>query len=441
MKKHALILSLSLFCGMAAAQEPPPQTWVDLPLLDVPFNTDSSYFPATFSMRQSMQLSNSYYQNIHRWIAGDPTEDKTNFREFVYLALFDYIGSTTPLSSGWVHEEWHRSVLTRRRIGSFNDMNTFPFGQSVIAVSQVDDQDLVNLKRDHPAEQVRLSAAGMESQIQQNLSLQENLFFKKSRSEDRPLYWLNAVGVIGYMSTCASTESDRTTDDENRDDGADIPRRDFTGLDCNAWVYDLFRPDEPYTARGVHPSGVGIDRYIRFSDLNEKEQNFLKLQARYSLLNLADPFLIGWNEFHTEIKGRPVRWNAKLNHMLTSFGATIDAHLFLDLEGDQYLVTWHNGMTDTRYMPGLSVKQVDLALNEHWFATPALTAWQQPKDQRLEGTSTDILVDASLELAYRSSRWVSYYFGVEAKNKGWVAGNVYLDDNVTGWAGLRATVY
>ena len=441
MKKTALLLSLLLSFGVAGAQEEPPQTWLDLPLLDVPFNTDSSFVPATFSMRQSMQLSNSYYQNIHRWIAGDPTEDKITFREFVSLSLFDYIGSATPLSSGWVHEEWHRSVLTRRRIGSFNDMNTFPFGQSVIAVSQVDDQDLVNLKRDHPAEQVRLSAAGMESQVQQNLSLQENLFFKKSRSEDRPLYWLNTMGVIGYMSTCASTESDRTTEEENRDDGADIPKRDFTGLDCNAWVYDLFRPDEPYTARGVHPSGVGIDRYIRFSDLNDKEQNFLKLQARYSLFNLVDPFLIGWNEFHNEIAGHSLRWNAKLGHMLTSFGATVDASLFLDFKGDQYLITWHNGMTDTRYLPGLSVKQIDWALSERWFATPSLTAWPQPKDQRLESSSSEVLWDASMELAYKSSRWVSYYFGFEAKNKGWVAGNVYLDENVSGWAGLRATVY
>ena len=37
-----------------------------------------------------------------------------------------------------------------------------------------------------------------------------------------------------------------------------IAKRDFVGLDCNAWVYDLFRPNEPYELRGIHPIGNWI---------------------------------------------------------------------------------------------------------------------------------------------------------------------------------------
>ncbi len=37
-----------------------------------------------------------------------------------------------------------------------------------------------------------------------------------------------------------------STHDAVREEGADVKRRDFVGLDFTAWVYDLFRPDEPY---------------------------------------------------------------------------------------------------------------------------------------------------------------------------------------------------
>ena len=34
-----------------------------------------------------------------------------------------------PARNGWLHEEYHRSVMTLFYINSFNDMNTFPIGR------------------------------------------------------------------------------------------------------------------------------------------------------------------------------------------------------------------------------------------------------------------------------------------------------------------------
>lgn len=416
-----------------------PQTWVDLPLVDAPFNF-TKLKPDYFSMRQSTELSLSWYHNMHRLIAGNPDEGVT-FWEYVGLGAFDYILGPIPLANAWVHEEWHRSVMTRHGIGSYDDVNKFPIGDSIINVSHVDDEDLIALKRDHPADQVRLSAAGMEAQVFQNQRIAENHFFKNVKSEDRVLMWLNALNVGGYMLSCASKDADQTTDDELREEGADVESRDFTGLDCTAWVYDLFRPDEPYTNRGTHPSGVGIKRYIKYSDLNDKEKNFLKRQAGLSYVNFMDPFMFGFDSFKTDFNGKTIRWNAKVNHFMTSFGATVDLNLFAEVEGDKYLLTLHNGMTDTRYLPGITVKTFDRPISENWFITAAATVWQQPKDQRIEETKQQTVVDGSVELAYQYSQRFTYYLGVEAKNDGWIAGNVYTDDNVTGWVGTRISVF
>lgn len=441
MKYSLILLLLSATCGSVRAQAPDqPHVRVDLPVLEMPFNGLSD-FPSYFSMRQSLALSTGFYQGFHRAIGGDASEPQVR-RNIWWVAGFDFLSFYVPLGNAWLHEEWHRSVMTRRGIGSFNDVNTFPFGRSLIAVSHVDDRDLVRLKRDHPAEQVRLSSAGMESQIEQNLLVEKSHFFHDARSFDQILLWMNAINVSSYLATCSSPQADESTDQQNEHDGADLPRRDFTGLDCTAWVYDLFRPDEPYADRGAHPSGVGLDRYIRYSDLSDKEKDFLALQRNLSFLNFADPFLYGFRGFDGRINGHAVRWNLKLAHFLTSFGATVDAVLFLRTASRRYLLTWHNGMTDTRYFPGLSVENIGFPLPwDRLSATTKVTVWRQPRGQRIEETAAETVVSGSAQVFYELSPHLSTYLGLEAKTPGWIAGNVFLDRNLTVWTGFRAGMF
>ena len=104
-----------------------------------------------------------------------------------------------------------------------------------------------------------------------------------------PTYSGVYFGNSDYLHQCSGTGADATTKEENDKEGADVPRRDFTGLDCDGWTYDMFRPDEPYAARGTHPSGIGIDRYRGYSQLSPAEQRFTRKQFWMSLLNAADP--------------------------------------------------------------------------------------------------------------------------------------------------------
>jgi hypothetical protein len=390
-------------------------------------------------MRQSLAFSTDYYETVHSLIGGEASERNNRW---IGLLVFDYFFSSFPMGSGCLHEEWHRAVLGKYGYGSFNEVNLFPIGADVIAVSHVDDRDLIELKRDHPADQVRLSAAGMESQIAQNLRIEKHHFFNELNTRDGILLWFNNLNVSFYLASCASQGGDDLTDEKNREDGSDISRRDFTGLDCTAWVYDLFRPDEPYTARGVHPSGVGINRYRHFSELTKKEQDFLVLQRNLSLLNFADPFLFKKNFFAAEIGGQSYKWNAKLNHYLTSFGAVVDSLLFVQNEEEKYLLTWHHGMTDTRYLPGLTVERLDQAMPwNQFFISWGLTYWPQPKDQRVENASTEDLFDVYSEFLYKIDETWSSYVEFEAKTPGWVAGQVALGRNFSTILGVKATVF
>lgn len=440
--RHILCLVLvSLFqCSIAQSQElKNAKVFLDVPIVDLPENS-KSYFPNLYSMQQSMAFSNDFYITAHSLIGGAPTPE--NRSRIWWILGFDLMSSYFPLGNSWLHEEWHRSVMSNRGIGSFNDVNLIPFGKSVIAVSQVSDEDLVRLKRDHPADQVRLSSAGMESQVNQNLEIEKLHFFHGLKTRDQVLLWMNNLNVFFYLSTCSSGAADQSTDEQNQDDGADIPKRDFTGLDCTAWVYDLFRPDEPYTARGTHPSGVGIDRYIRYSDLNDKEKSFLQKQATLSLLNLVDPFLFRKDFFESEVLGKKIRWNGKLSHTVTSFGATVDTHLFLQTEDEKYLLTWHHGMTDTRYLPGFSFEWVETALPwDSFFLSSGLTVWQQPENQRLETSKSDWVVHTEMELLYRLNSVWAPYLEFEAKTPGWIAGNVFLDRNFLVRTGVKATLF
>ena len=96
-----------------------------------------------------------------------------------------------------------------------------------------------------------------------------------------------------YVALDNSTEVDELTDEFNPKEGRNIGARDFMGHDFTAWVYDRHPPRETYQERGIHPSGVRLNRYIKFSDLTFDERTFWRRQARLQWLNLLDPYLIG----------------------------------------------------------------------------------------------------------------------------------------------------
>jgi hypothetical protein len=105
--------------------------------------------------------------------------------------------------------------------------------------------------------------AGIEGEYELVLALQKSNFFSFEPRDYQFIYWLNILQPIYYINMCTTKEADDLTDEMNKQDGTNIEKRDFTGLDFTAWTYDLFRPNQHYEARGIHHSvsGRGISGF------------------------------------------------------------------------------------------------------------------------------------------------------------------------------------
>ena len=397
-----LVPLLVVFAAVAYGSEP-----VELPIVDVPYNAQHGLRAP--SMQQSLAMTAAFYELSHEavWNAF-----KREWVSKTAVGLFD-IATTfvlpLPLTDAWIHEEWHRAVLGRRGINSFDDVYYFRVTDS-IAVSHVRDEDLVRLKRDHPADQVRLQEAGIESEAALVQRLEKDRFFNGSRAWHLPLYWFIKLGSQAYVGSGTSDEVNADTDRMNAEDGASVKKRDFTGHDFVGWMYDLSRPDEPYEARGIHPSGVGINRYRKPSDLTPDERRFLRKQGRLQYLNFLDPNLIGIDAFHDV--------NFTAAHVLTSFGYTIDANVFVRGQRNFFVVV-HDYTNRDRHFPGADVQLLGKRM------TLRAALWLQPEHQlfRDRHASPGGLVGMRIDRGRM--------FGeIEAKTRGWVQGIESLEPNV-----------
>lgn len=437
------------FAGAAAAQTsgdlvtavspPAPQRHLDFTLVDAPYNTSNS--GRAPSMRQSLEFSIATYEGLHGGIERLFGPRRGLGKTAIVLAdLATTLELALPLTSIWVHEEFHRAAMGRRGVDSHNDVLDLKFGGAWIAVSHVRDADLARLKREHPADWVRVNEAGIEGELLLVRDLERRRFFGRSTAWHLPLYWLTKLGTIGYVRSGSWDDTDADVDVMNIEDGTNIERRDFTGHDLLGWVYDLHRPDEPYDTRGVHPSGVGIDRYRRRAHLTSGEQSYLKRQGQLQLLNLVDPFLFGINGGLPIGRGAdPVRVSGGLSHYLTSFGHTLDVNVLARKGAANMAVTLHAYKNRDSRFAGLETELLDYPIEfggRGWTVSPRLAVWMQPALQRFDSARGTAGGLAGLRLRTAMSRHMGAFVDLEAKSAGWVAGSEYLGRNVSFRVGL-----
>lgn len=396
----------------------------EIPFFEAPFSYTAPYvFPGP---EQALQISTSAYHWLHKKL--DFSENgEMSFANRMGIFAADMAMSWLPLGNSWLHEEWHRSVMARHKISSYNDVYNFNIGAETIAVSHVTDADLTRFKAEAPADFVRLQSAGMESQLVQNQLIEKRRVFDGFYVFDEALLLLNYISTVGYVNTCSSDNSTAITNKSNIEDGTDISKRDFTGLDCVGWVYDLFRPDESYTARGTHPSGVGINRYRKLSDLTSTERDFLGLQSRLSFLNFINPMLFGVSS----------PW--ALKHYLTSFGYAVDLDVYLKSNGKNVLLQIHDYQNPRRVFLGLSAEfwRVGSAIKNLTF-TYGISIWEQPEKQRFDDEKGKLGGKILVKSFYRFSPDFEYFASISAKTLGWVAGDLNLDSGLSAVVGISS---
>jgi hypothetical protein len=425
---------------------------IDLPIFDLPFLQEAAGTGQVFNSF-SMQQSLAVTQNLHRvnyhlnnqfWnkIIHPDSRRKKIYNRIAANAttgLIDYVFTYygVALSAQWLHEEFHRNGLTLNGIPSYNETyNRFNGGFANGSVSRVRDEDMIRFKRVSPQELVRSFSAGIESELELLRGLQKDNFFDRSNYANVLFNILLTKHAVDYVNQFKRADYNASIDSMNTH-GSAIADRDFVGWDFTPWVYDLHRPDEDYEARGVHPSGVGIDRAIKSSSLSPEEYTYLKKMGNMQYLNFISPFMLGINRIRINESSS---FNFALRHYLNSFGYDLSADLFLDLNGKHYLLTLHGYSNKYLFLPGIEAELPALKIKRPYKNSltfqPGIMLWLQPgtffaargKPGGLFRIRTNYEVN---------KRW-HIYANMEAKSKGWVAGHPYLDANFGIRTGITA---
>lgn len=425
---------------------------LDFPLIDLPYqsyatNTRGNFFAgyANPSMQQSLAMSNNLYSSAHYGIK-KMVKTKNEFLRILYnyciATGFDIFTFYVPFGYGWLHEEYHRAVMTRREINSFNDMNTFPFGQATVSVRKVKDEDLIRLSDVHTYDFIRLQTAGLEGQYHQIQTLQKNDFYYNQDLPHAPFYWLSTMSNIFYVRNSGNAEVfDKLIDESNENEGSDISKRDFTGSDFTTWVNALFNPDRPYEDRGVHPSGVGINRYIKPSELSDEELKYLQRQGNLQWLNILSPHLVGFPKFKLKSSEQGNYYGSfAVRHLLTSFGNDICLDIFYKTPKNNFFFALHNYNNYNSSFFGVEGAIIDKPLlNNKFLISGRGMVWTQPKDQSFMTKEASLGGMLSIRGSY-SMGYLQPYIELDAKSKGWVMGNVFLEDNLSVRCGLSLMI-
>ncbi|MBR5029135.1 MAG: hypothetical protein IKX51_07945 [Bacteroidales bacterium] len=455
MKYHILALALLLSCGSTFGQrafdnnlvhytDTLGDVYIDIPLLTLPaqyqaYNTTGGFFSSYMNpgMENSLSYSTDLYTAAHFGLK-KAIRFKNNtfmqiFTQRLAISAFDVLVMQMPLGVSWLHEEYHRGVMTQYGVNSYNEVLLFKLGSGTIAVSHETDEDMVMLCNQHHPDFVRLMSAGHEGVVDLNRNLQHNQFFYHQNLDNEVLYWMHSFQNILYLMTCANGTGEDNMAERNRIETS-VEMRDFTGLDMNAWIHALCNPDLPYEARGTHPSGVGINRYISYNDISDEGKDYLHRQAGLDILNFVSPMMFGFSRFRL---ANDYYGNFAFRHYLTAFGDDASLDLYLQTPRHNIYTTLHSYNNFEHHFGGLEVGLVDFRLSRHLCLSGTLMGWLQPKDMSFYTATGSFGGLAKARANYSIANSLDAYLEMGWKSNGWVAGNANLNDGFFLRTGLR----
>jgi hypothetical protein len=407
----------------------------------------------SLSMQQALAVTknlhntNYYFTNKlwNKWLA--PTTKKKQLLNRLATNLsagvVDYVLAYHLMVFGpvWLHEEFHRNGITHNCISSHNDTYyRFGGGNPGGSISKVRDEDMIRWKATAPQEMVRSFAAGIEAQYELVRNMRKDNFFNNTHYANAAMNILITKQAVDYVNQFKQKEYDATIDTANKYEPT-VAGRDFVGWDFTAWVYDLHRPGEAYTARGIHPSGIGIHRDIKRSDLTKEEHAYLTKMGRLQYINFLSPAMLGIPRIKLNEK---TSFSFAGRHTLNSFGYDLGADVFLNIKGSQWLVGLHGYHNKERVFPGIEVEKPACNIKVAKKNIPVkgrAMLWLQPENQSFSTSKAQAGGLLQIRGQYSIGKALSTYAELEAKTEGWVAGNPYLNKNVTMRMGLLLDIH
>lgn len=398
-----------------------------------------------FSMGQANAWAGNFYEagflgvNALSNLLFHPEKSKTsrflNFSSNYLLGFaFAKYGSSLPVPLGeWQHEEYHRSVLATQGISSKNGMWLFHRWDGT--VYGVSDEEMSSLKAGHLPVLLYSYVAGLQAE---NISTRQNAvydFFHTRKAYKNPLYLYNAWYVWNYFRFSTSAASDSVRVIAPGHESRDPRERDFAGADLTAWIYDMFRPDDPYKDRDLFPGGEGVNRRIGFSGLSDEGRDYLVRQRSLALLNFLNPAIFGINRISI---GPEFSFNFLAQYTPLHFGNDISFLMPVRFAKINLLAGFHRYSNYNRSYSGveLAINELKLSSSGNIYLTAGLHAWEQPLNQGFYEWSSKRGGMIRLKIEKEMFRHFRFYVSGLYKTEGWVSGNAYLNSKAGFSTGL-----
>jgi hypothetical protein len=401
---------------------------LDLPVFDLPYQIDaagiSGYnFLDSYThpgMDLSLNIATDAISSFHYGMAKlkDIMGTDKYWKRFAYyggsmlgdLALFVL---PAPPSQIWMHEAFHGAAFTYGGIGNHIGYN-FP----VAAYTVPDFGDFT-----HWYDWSRTLAAGFEGQHLLIEKMQMNNFFHEQKMFNEFYYWLTFYQTWDYAySPFIQDQITLTVDGEEQEAAGD----------SLLWAYFLFHPEK------LEQDTSDEDVKITLSSLKDNEKKFLKTRTMLSLLNFASPMMFGIRSIPLG-KDSGVYGNFALRHFYTSFGTDSSVDIYLKHAHYNFKFVLHNYINYEHYFPAVEAALVDFPLSFgglNILLSPRILLGVQPRDQEFMTGDMEFLGLAGCRVDFTAGKHFFPYFDLSVKTDGWIAGNEYLESNVSFKAGV-----
>jgi hypothetical protein len=397
---------------------------LDLPLFSLPYQIDAAKIPGySFfdsythpDMETSLAVTSGVYSSFHFGMnkLRDMMGQDAYWKKILYyggVVAWDYLLYKLPIPTSyvWMHESFHRAGFTHMGLRSHINF-AFPIGGYAMADTGRD-----IYKYDLP----RVIEAGMESEFLLIEKMQKNNFFYDQDMFNEFIYWLANIQAWGYAYT--PFWNDKLTmviDGEEQE----------VSVDSLQWAYFLFNPVEKYIADSEN------DEVISLSDLKDNEKNFLKSRVLWSLVNFASPMMFGIRSIPLG-RDTGLYGNFALRQFYTSFGTDLSVNVYLKKAPFNMAFAYHSYLNYEHYFPAIEAELVDFPVRFTpkfgLLLSPRILLGIQPRYQEFMTADSEFFALLGCRADFALGKYVFPYLDLSVKTDGWVAGDEFLERNVS----------
>ncbi len=355
----------------------------------------------------TMQQTNTNYVSVNRILSRLINKTPSKVDKFLQFGI-SFLGVSI------THEEGHRSILTDLEIGSVSQ--PFSILKGVAYVKGVTDQTLIDLRNNNLDDYIRLHTAGLESDYALLTRTETLLAFEEDNFKDLGIdYITRKASLIGYYLTNLIPSLFSEIEEEENE-----LERDIVGHDIYGAIKNLYRPNEAFY------------RYTNYKDLSIEEKKFTKKIGWLSLLNLANPMLVGINNFRIN---ENLKANGGIGYTMAPFGGFMDENIWLMIKSKHklhlYFRQFHNR---EKLFFGTGLKLFNHSLyRDKIILNSEFHIWNQPEDMNFRASKSDSGVGGAIDVGYRvlnnNNNASSFYLnlGLSHKSEGFLPEYASLD--------------